>query len=76
MHLLGGPVDVDAFDARGADAPVARGRAGTDRIAELSAEVAALAARVARLEASLGVEEEVGGAAAEDGELEVPPDYS
>ena len=70
MHLLGGPVDVAAFEAGVADASPARARvgAGADRIAELEATVAALAVRLARLEASLGV--------AEEGEPEGPSDYS
>ena len=77
MHLLGGPVDVDALEARLADAPVARSRGGTDRILELEAELAALAARVARLEASVGLGDEPGGGdGPDDDEVEGPPDYS
>jgi hypothetical protein len=52
MHLLGGPVDVAAFEADAADSSPARSRAGAgaapgraDRVAELEATVAALGVR-------------------------------
>lgn len=53
FHLLAGPVDADALDARVA-APAAPAR--HDRVAELEAELAALRARVDRLERELGLE--------------------
>jgi uncharacterized protein YceH (UPF0502 family) len=59
-HLLGGPVDLEALAAQ-VPFPAASGRpagGGADaaRVAALEAEVAALGARLARLETELGVE--------------------
>jgi uncharacterized protein len=54
-HQLGGPVDVDAVTA----APVApRPQPASDRLGALEAEVAALRARLDRLEQQLGVSTE------------------
>ena len=54
MHLLGGPVDIEALDAAAASAP-ARRLPGSDRFEALVGEVEALRARVERLESELGV---------------------
>lgn len=58
VHLLGGPVDVEALTAS-ATASGPRPAAGpvADRIAELEATVARLSARLARLERELGIAE-------------------
>ena len=57
-HLLGGPVDVDALAREAADRADGGGAgrsAQGDRVAALEAQVAELGARLARLEAELGI---------------------
>jgi uncharacterized protein YceH (UPF0502 family) len=59
VHLLGGPVDVEALTAAAsASAPRVAAAAGGlgDRVAELEAEVARLRSRLEALEEALGVE--------------------
>lgn len=56
-HLLGGPVDVAALEAASVAAGAGGGGRPGDRVAQLEGEVAALAARLARLEAALGMDD-------------------
>ena len=75
MHLLGGPVDVDAVAA---EAPPKRGGApaGSLRIEALVAEVEALRARVEGLEAALGLTAPESEPESAEPEPPEPPDYS
>jgi uncharacterized protein YceH (UPF0502 family) len=67
MHLLGGPIDVEALAT---EAPQRVGAtAGSLRFEALVAEVEALRARVERIEAALGL-------SAPESEAEEHPDYS
>jgi uncharacterized protein YceH (UPF0502 family) len=57
-QLLAGSPDAAALVAAAANATTPDPRSPVDRVTELEAEVAGLAARLARLEAALGVDEE------------------
>jgi len=63
MHLLGGPIDVEAFEA----ARPASASSSWDRIEALVAEVEALRERIERVESALGLTAS---------EPQEPPDYS
>jgi uncharacterized protein len=72
MHLLGGPIDVEALEAAARDgggtaARHSGGASGSDRIEALVAEVEALRERIERVESALGLTAS---------EPQEPPDYS
>lgn len=55
MHLLGGPVDVDAAHAAASTASTPGGPSRSDRMAALEANVEQLLLRITRLETELGI---------------------